>query len=298
VQIGADSYPMLIDSGAMSTTIEPETADAWHLPEDTSRAIVVRGVGGSVGSIYPRILPSLKLGPSEWPDLRVMPLHTDATTRRSKPDAPVGILGVNVLSHYDLDFDFLAHTLSFYSETDCIGRYAPWTGDYQAFSAAPSRANRVVIDASLNGHPFRALLETGSVNSMVSKAAADAAGVDSAALAQDVAVSGSGVDGATVTTYRHWFDMTVGNLRFRRAPLLVADTRFSDADMLLGMDFMKYRRVWVSYSTGWVFMQLVPGSAEGPVTAQGGPESSPRTKFHVMAKNLSSGNAGTVDAPS
>src|ERR1700682_2408310 len=82
------------------------------------------------------------------------------------------------------------------------------------------------------------------------------AGVDSAALSRDPRSSGSGVEGMQVNTYQHKFDLEIGTARFENAPIVVADIDLKDSDMLLGMDFMRHRRVWVSYSTGWVFMQL------------------------------------------
>jgi hypothetical protein len=90
----------------------------------------------------------------------------------------------------------------------------------------------------------------------VTLAAAGAAGVDSVALSRDPRSSGSGADGLQVDTYQHKFDMEIGTARFDNAPIVVADLNLKDSDMLLGMDFMRHRRVWLSYSTGWVFMQL------------------------------------------
>jgi predicted aspartyl protease len=260
VNIGGRTYPMLVDTGAEGTAILPEIADEWHLREDTSSASRLKGVGGP-SSQYLRIIPSLKLGSSEWIDLRVAALPIVSPEQLAQASPPVGLLGANVLNRYDIELDFPARTVSLYTASGCLGTFAPWSGDFQAYSAQKTPSNRFILSLSLNGHPVRALLDTGATSSVVTTAAARAAGVDSVALSLDPRSSGSGVDGLPVTTYQHKFDMQIGTARFDNAPIVVTDIDLKDSDMLLGMDFMRHRRVWVSYSTGWVFMQLATGKS-------------------------------------
>jgi predicted aspartyl protease len=236
VNIGGRTHPMLVDTGAEGTAILPKIADEWHLREDTSSASRVKGVGGA-SSQYLRIIPSLKLGSSEWVDLRVAALPIVSPEELAQASPPVGMLGANVLNRYDVEFDFPARTIALYTASGCLGRFAPWSGDFQAYSAHKTPSNRFILKLSLDGHPVRALLDTGATSSVGTTAAARAAGVDSA-------------------TYQHKFDLEIGTARFENAPIVVADIDLKDSDMLLGMDFMRHRRVWVSYSTGWVFMQL------------------------------------------
>ena len=255
VNIGGQTHPMLIDTGAEGTAILPKMADEWNLRQDTSSASRVKGVGG-VSSQYLRIIPRLTLGSSEWVDLRVAALPFLSPEQLAQASPPVGMLGANVLNRYDVEFDFPARTVSLYTASGCLGTFVPWKGDFQAYSAQKTPSNRFILKLSLNGHPVRALLDTGSTSSVVTTAAAGAAGVDSVALSLDPRSTGSGSDGLPVTTYQHKFDMKIGTASFDNAPLVVADIALKDSDMMLGMDFMRYRRVWVSYSTGWVFMQL------------------------------------------
>jgi predicted aspartyl protease len=255
VNIGGQTHPMLIDTGAEGAAILPKMADEWNLRQDTSSASRVKGVGG-VSSQYLRIIPRLTLGSSEWVDLRVAALPFLSPEQLAQASPPVGMLGANVLNRYDVEFDFPARTVSLYTASGCLGTFVPWKGDFQAYSAQKTPSNRFILKLSLNGHPVRALLDTGSTSSVVTTAAAGAAGVDSVALSLDPRSTGSGSDGLPVTTYQHKFDMKIGTASFDNAPLVVADIALKDSDMMLGMDFMRYRRVWVSYSTGWVFMQL------------------------------------------
>ena len=73
-------------------------------------------------------------------------------------------------------------------------------------------------------------------------------------------------------------------MNYPNAPLTVVNTSFQDAGMLLGTDFMRNRRVWLSYSTGWVFMQTV-GDESDPAKEPGGAGLSFRHSFHVPRNN-------------
>jgi len=260
VNIGGRTHPMLVDTGSEGTAILPKIADDWHLREDTSSASRVKGVG-EARSQYLRVIPSFKFGSAEWVDLRVAALPIVSPEQLAQAPPPVGLVGANVLNRYDVEFDFPARTISLYTASGCFGTFVPWTGDFQAYSAQKTPSSRFILPISLNGHPVRALLDTGATSSVVTIAAARAAGVDSVALSRDPRSSGSGHDGMQVDTYQHKFDMEIGTASFDNAPLVVADINLKDSDMLLGMDFMRHRRVWVSYSTGRVFMQLATGKS-------------------------------------
>lgn len=52
--------------------------------------------------------------------------------------------------------------------------------------------------------------------------------------------------------------MTVGAGTFRNTRLSVQDATLLGTDMLLGMDFLRWRKLWISYSTNQVFIQYTP----------------------------------------
>jgi len=285
VDIGGNLYPMIVDSGAESTSLVPDIADAWHLAVDTTRASESTGAGGSISDDYPRILPSLKFGTSEWIDLHVQTFAVAAPASVSQSSPPIGILGANVLSRYDAEFDFPGRTLSLYTATGCLGQFVPWHGAYEAYPADKMGRNRFIADVSLNGHPVRAIVDTGADASLVTSSAAEDAGVDAVALAHDPQLTGSGAGGVPVISHRHTFTMILGKRIYRNAPLLVANEHFRDNDMLLGMDFMRSRRVWLSYSSGWVFMQTAKEEEQAP---------SGTTDTHLSFTHAFHGAAGTM----
>jgi predicted aspartyl protease len=112
------------------------------------------------------------------------------------------------------------------------------------------------VPVTVSGHRLRALLDTGSNTSSLSRGAARVAGADDAALKGDRPDSYVGSKGVAVGAHRHRFDsLGVGAATFSNAQISVQDADFGPFDMLLGMDFMRTRKVWLSYRTHQVFMQ-------------------------------------------
>ncbi|NMM03321.1 clan AA aspartic protease [Paraburkholderia sp. RP-4-7] len=275
VDIGGQTFLMVVDSGAEDTVLTPEAADLLHLSTDMSKADVIRGVGDT-RSVYPRVLPSLKFGTEEWPNTRVEVANLLTAAERAAPSVPIGLIGARILSRYDVEFDFPAKTMTLYTAQGCTGRFVPWVGNYDAYSPIATPRNRFILSLALNGRPIKAVLDTGASRSLLKHAALQAVDVDEAALASDRQLSGTGVAGNSIHVYVHRFDsLRVGRANLRNAPIEVGDAALSDSDMLLGMDFLRWRRVWLSYSTGSVFMQLASGRAgAAPAASQAAPASS------------------------
>lgn len=255
----------VVDSGSEKSALAPDAADALKLPRDGTSAERLNGPGGALASQYPRTVDSFRLGPAQWTNLTLPTASAAAFTRFAEPNL-AGILGADMLSRYDVELDFPAHTMTLYTAQNCLGRFVPWHGEYQALSPEYTPRHRFLMAVALNGHPVRAVLGTGAGRSLVGGDAARRVGIDDAMLAQDRATSGQGVGGVSFATYDHRFDtVQIGTLVFKNARVEIGDTAFPrNTDMLLGMDFMKWRRVWLSYSTGWVFMQR--DAAQGNAT--------------------------------
>jgi clan AA aspartic protease (TIGR02281 family) len=114
----------------------------------------------------------------------------------------------------------------------------------------------------VNGVTLRALIDTGSNVSSIGKTSAATAGVDAKAMAADPAMTFAGAKGTMMTAHKHRFDaMSVGAATFHDVRISVQDQDFPGTDMLLGMDFLRWRKVWLSFATNQVFMQYIPRQA-------------------------------------
>lgn len=283
VEIDGHAYLMVIDTGAESTFLNPEIADTLTLPVDNSSAVRMDTAAGELHPQYRRIVPSLKFGTEQWTDLRVLVASGLPPVQSGSPLKPAGVLGANVLSRYDLELDFPARTLTLYTVSGCMGHFVPWTGSYQAYTPESTRKTLMILPAALNGHPVRAELDTGAYRSVVTSAAADAAGVDRVQLLREPALRGSGAGGQQVDTYLHRFSsFRLGEKTFYNTPFVVGDITLDNSEMLLGMDFLRPRRIWISYSSNWVFMQLATQTGESQTDADAGQRATlPQRPFYL-----------------
>jgi gag-polyprotein putative aspartyl protease len=121
--------------------------------------------------------------------------------------------------------------------------------------------NRLTVAASVDLYPLRAILDTGATASLITRPNALRAGVTAAMLEEDPLVAGSGIGTARFAMRRHVFgEMQVGLQHFRPAPLVVGGTNLGGAGMLLGLDYLGSRRVWVSYRLRRLFIAATGSS--------------------------------------
>lgn len=259
VLIGGQPLPMLIDTGAQRSAISPAAADRLKLPQDKTLTFRSVGIAGPGRAQHPRIAGAVALGAKTWANY---PLQTSDVVRpeqAGEPGAPAGLIGADLLSAYDIEIDFPGRVLTFYTVAGCSGAFVPWTGPYDRFTPDPAPADLFVIPVMLEGRRLRALLDTGSNASSLSRAAASEAGAGRARLAKDARGAYVGVDGVAATARAHRFQsFAIGQARFRNVRIAVQDRDFPPFDMLLGVDFLRSRRVWLSYATRQVFIQPAP----------------------------------------
>lgn len=268
VDIGGHAYPMVLGVGTDRTAFSPDAIRMLGLTEDTRQASVVSGLSGA-RSTYPYLLPSLKFGPEEWDRLPVLTVDLP-TGSPGDAAAPVGILGADVLSRYDLDVDFPNRTMTLYTAQGCIAPFLPWQGNYFEYAAKPQpRAkHRFIVPVTLNGRKIDAILSTGSVRTLVKRADLERVGGTRAAQLT-FAPSGAGEASSprTVDVYR-FDDLQIGPGNYRNVRLRISDSIADGEDMVLGLDFMHTRRVWFSHSSERVFMQPSSGRKKVEIPAE------------------------------
>ena len=305
VDIETRPFMMLIDSGAGSTALSPQTAESLNESEDRSKTVRVVGIGGHMDTQHPLVLHSLRFGSLELTDFDVLTAHIERPEVESDAAAAAGMVGLDLLSKFDVEFDFPDHRMSLYHVASCSGRFIPWSGSYDSFMATRSPRGALLIPVVINGVTLRALIDTGSNVSSIGMTAAMKTGVDATAMSGDPAMTFVGARGSMMTAHRHRFDtMSVGAATFHNVRISVQDQDFPGMDMLLGMDFLRWRKVWLSFGTNQLFIQYTPRppsrnpavhalpslDAPGTLPAQGGTSTMKRQPvvLSVMASVLCS----------
>jgi hypothetical protein len=252
--------PMIVDTGAEATMLTASFAEEIKLAPDNA---------------LPDLRPVLGIGQIEW-HLNVIPsvlgfgdlIYRDRSTVVAAIDEgqlpereSVGLLGADILSQFDAEFDFPANKLTLYRTPDCFSAFAPWTGSYSAIPFEHRRGT-VVINVFFDEEQTRAMVDTGNDLSYISRNAAVLAGVPDAAFTDPVGTSRSPLNGGTSSSVRMFAfnQMRIGDETFSRRLYYVDDVDFLDGSANLGMDYWRTRKIWISYPNNWLFVSNKPAS--------------------------------------
>jgi len=244
---------LLLDTGAEWTILTP--AAAKRVGAQTPRIEFQRQMRGLAGDLATNEveLRSLAAGevPIPWRRVRVA-----AVKMPSVFSSPLdGVLGADTLSSFDIDLDLPHHRLVFYRKQTCPSAVPAWADTYARIPARRSFSNHLSFPAQLDGRLIDTFIDTGAQLSVLSSRAASALGVSEAALARDRATVTLGAAAERLDSHLHRFArMEVGGEVVSNPALIVADVSLRDADLILGIDFLSSRRIWLSYGSQQIFL--------------------------------------------
>jgi predicted aspartyl protease len=255
VTVVANGAPvtLLLDTGAEWTILTP--AAAKRVGAETPRIEFQRQLRGLAGSLATNEveLRSFTAGgvAIPWRRVRVAPLNMPSVF-----SGPLdGVLGADTLSSFDVDLDLPHHRMVFYGKQSCPSAAPAWTEAYATINARRSFSNHLSFTAQLDGRQIDTFIDTGAQVSVVSSRAALALGVSEAALARDRATVTLGAAAERLNSHLHQFSrIEVGGELVRNPALIVADVSLRDADLILGIDFLSSRRLWLSYGSQQIFL--------------------------------------------
>ena len=260
-EIGGMPVSMLLDTGAQGHLVLPEAASSLGLRGVPGRTVRVFGTGGA-RDVAAVMLQGLALGGAAVPAL-MTPVIALPGVPRTAP-ALAGILGAPLLAAYDLDLDVPGGRIGLYDGRDC-GATPPPIGPRMTILALDvTPEGEAFLPVRVNGENLLALLDTGARATLITERAARRLGLGAPISAN----TARGVDGeALPLQHVRAREMQVGNDLRLDVPISIAPLQLGRGDMLLGLDYLGQRRVWVSYATGRVAIALpdgLPGAAPSP----------------------------------
>ncbi|WP_323990286.1 retroviral-like aspartic protease family protein [Nguyenibacter sp. L1] len=248
--INGTPVAFLIDTGAAFSIVSPEAAEALRLPY-TGQFVPIQGVGGqTVGNVV--TVDRLGLGSGTARDTLFavaghFPGHIGGLP-------VVGLFGGNFLAAAEPVFDLPAHQLDLYTVSGCDSPTPTWSGPTDMAPIEIEGDSAIMIDVLLNGHRVSAQLDSGAGHTVILPGDARHAGVDRARLSQDPHGHMHGVDDNRFEAHLHRFDsLQVGHAIYYKPWIAVAPMEIDHA--LLGADFLRHNRVWISYRTQRVYIQ-------------------------------------------
>jgi len=135
----------------------------------------------------------------------------------------------------------------------CADAVPPWPA--VAVDGIGARRDRMLVPFSVDGTKGMALLDTGAQASAVATQMAERAGVSHQALAADPVIILHGASPQPARVPIHQFHtMRIGPDQIVDPRLAVIPQVGGLGDGLLGADFIRGRRIWLSFATGRLFI--------------------------------------------
>jgi tetratricopeptide (TPR) repeat protein len=283
VKINGKDVKLFIDTGAFFSSLNPATATKLGLHLDPLPAnLEVRGLTGRI-DMHATRAKELELGG--------VTLHgVDLLVDEHALGGGEGIIGENLLSGLDAEYDFANGVMRLFQPKGCGGAsLAYWAHSGDAFGElhidpVEGGRNSISGNATLNGTLIHVMFDTGSPRSLLTLEAARRAGVRTNG--PDVVRAGV-VGGAGREVVASWLapiqSLDIGSEQVKATRLRIADIDSNAADMFVGADFFLSHRVYVArsqsriyftYNGGPVFNLEQPPSGSSPASpAASAPES-------------------------
>lgn len=159
LKIAGETVPFEIDTGAFGNWVTEKFVDAHHLPTHQIRQDMKLYTVGNRITKYATI-PSVDIGPVhvENTDFVVWP-----GSMNRKVD---GALGINALQQFDVELDFAANKLNFFSQDHCDGKVVYWSKSYTVVPFKMANDD-IQITMTLDGHDFDTQVDTGATYTYV-----------------------------------------------------------------------------------------------------------------------------------
>jgi predicted aspartyl protease len=250
VRAEVDGAPvtLLVDSGAEHTLLTDAAVNRLHLPRDLQVATRTFGIGSPITSWDARLPNGISLGGARLPivSVAVGRFEIEGGTGGTAD----GLLGADVMQTVDLDLDFPAGRATLYrARPQCPDAAPPWQEPFVTVSGTGGRHDHLLVPFELDGVKGTAVLDTGTEVSSITRALADKIAATEPDTAGDITIKVYGAAAEPMAMRVHRFhEFRVGPAVVNAPLLAVAPASEVMHDGLLGADFLRGRRVWLSLS--------------------------------------------------
>jgi predicted aspartyl protease len=253
VRINGGTADFLFDTGAERTIMTAAAAKRLGVDAHYEYERRMRSIGGAVAGGDARVR-SFGLGGMVLGDFRILVGAVSLPLFMGRPID--GLLGADFLSDYEVDVDLEHRRITLLAPPPCRIGAPTWTGPYASIEANRSLHDRLFFPVRLDGHALAALIDTGAQLTTLDADSAAAIGVSGMALARDPVTTLRGAAAEVVKSRAHRFtELQIDGEALRDQTIMVARLGLQDADLVLGADFLRWQRVWLSYASHLVFLE-------------------------------------------
>ena len=256
---GSSPVPLIVDTGAHKTFVEEQLATDLALPERSGRRRRMTSTDGTKGRAYADVTArELSFAGLAYSDF----VLAVGAKLPGEGHAARGILGADLLSQYEVEFDFPGKRLNLYRARNCDKGDAtlkPWP---QPFNRVPLKVDGTTLSLRMvvDGMELELAVDTGAARTKLSLAAAAKLGLDIERLKTHASSSiGFGVNGVGRPSYAWTFERVgIGQSTYGNVELKISDIDVRPYDGLLGLDFLGSQKIWVSYATQQLLVERRP----------------------------------------
>lgn len=247
VKINGTSTRFILDTGAFFNTMSSANASALGLKlEPAPYGFRVSGVGGDANVQQAHV--------KQFGILDTTLENVDFIVGGT--DTGSGLLGANLLDLADLEIDLAHGKLTLFKVEHCDkASLAYWVKDgaYNIADIEPADQpydRRTFLSVTINGKKVRAVLDSGATATVLSRAAAERAGIDLNAPDVKGGSISTGIGARPVRTWTVNIDsFSVGTETIQHSQMQVIDGRMGgNTDMLLGVDFLLAHHMFIANS--------------------------------------------------
>lgn len=150
---------LLVDTGGATTEISEDVIGSLHIKEyPLAPGLHVYAVNGSEITHWATV-PSFEIGLAHFADRKFLALPSADGGTAHQMD---GLLAPDLLSKFDLDFDFQNKKLNLFSQDHCEGKVVYWAQSYAAMPFDMSEDGHIKLELSLDGKSTTGILDTGA----------------------------------------------------------------------------------------------------------------------------------------
>ena len=250
VVINGRPAKLVLDTGARFTVLREDKLAELGIRFEFAKRATLQGVGNAVTAVTAKV-DRLQLG-----DLA---LHGTAMAIAdySFPveNSAAGLLGTDILSRYDVDLDLPHSRITLYHLGLCGSGSPPWQRQYLTIAA--QRINdRLAFPIVLDHQTLVAMIDTGASPAVtIDRHAALRLGISEQSLANDRVVTTKGVGANKLLTHVHQFsELAISRDVIQHPNLPIVSLPSSSPEALVGVGYLKHRRIWLDYGTSQIFV--------------------------------------------
>ena len=275
----------LLDTGGDVTQLSSEAADELKLAKIDSNLHLLDLYGHASDKMVR--IESFTLGRLRGENVN---MAIQPNPNFGKGTRYVGLFGPDMMGRYDVDLDFGAYTMKYFSTDHCPGHVVYWQHAALGVTPMKFRNRHIRLTVKVDGKDLSAEIDTGATNTTMTAAAARRIFDITPETAGNVPLNNQGMAGAfgRVFSTLDFEGVAVQNPHIVILPDLVGskdpnngqqtgsrakrvDDDLDSADMLIGMNILKKLHLYIAFDERKLYISEASAPAKAPDAAASQP---------------------------